>query len=734
MSQPPRLRSGLWLLWLVVGLASAGPGGAATLTGQAGPFPITVTVTPDPPVVGANTVAVAVRDRAGQPVDQAAVTVTASMTTMNMGATPFPATAGSTRGTYESQVNLTMAGDWALAVKVAAGGRAGEQTFQITTGNPVHQVTRGGRRAVWLWLFVMLAAPVGVALLPARILPPARRGPVAGALLLVAAIFLARAVVATYKRPGQMGVIESQAMDMSAMKPPVGLVPVVVETVKAAAFQGGVSYTGSVVPWTQQDVTPRVTGLIVDMPVYPGDHVRAGQVVVRLDTRELGSRQTEAVMAHLAAQDAAGAARQEARSARAGVDQARSEAVMAAERIKQMTADHASAQAMVRRSQQEADAARARLRQAQRSVEAARAGQRTKAAMSDEGRAMVRSAEADRGSAAGMLTQATEELNAARREGAEAEHMIDAAQAGQERAEANAAAMRAELPQAQADVAQMKADLTYAQQQLDRLTTLLKQGAVSQQEYDEQQSTRDQAQARFDRAKAMVTGTQGKIRSEEAMARQSAAEAAAARERRGKAEAMVRAAEARVAQARSGQTGSGAMVAQREAGVRSKAAEEDEAASMLAMRQAEVDTMAADVKGADVAIEQARQDVAKAAAGVAAMRAERDRAAGMIRERQAMAAAASQRAAEMANRAAQARAAAFTAQTIAGYTAIQATIDGVVTERSTSPRTLVQPGTLLLRIAQIDQVRLQANGPACRTIWRRASAGSRKRKGSTSWS
>lgn len=119
--------------------------------------------------------------------------------------------------------------------------------------------------------------------------------------------------------------------------------------------------------------------------------------------------------------------------------------------------------------------------------------------------------------------------------------------------------------------------------------------------------------------------------------------------------------------------------------------------------------MAADLRAAEAAIDQARQEVTRATAGIGEMRAERERAAGMIREQSAMAAATGQRATEMASRAAQARAAAFTAQTIAGYTEIKANVDGVVTERVTSPSTLVQPGMLLLRIAEIDRVRLQAN-------------------------
>ncbi|HAZ62354.1 MAG TPA: hypothetical protein DCZ72_01910, partial [Armatimonadetes bacterium] len=70
---------------------------------------------------------------------------------------------------------------------------------------------------------------------------------------------------------------------------------------------------------------------------------------------------------------------------------------------------------------------------------------------------------------------------------------------------------------------------------------------------------------------------------------------------------------------------------------------------------------------------------------------------------------ADRRASEASRRADQARAGAFTAGTVAGYTEVRATVSGVVTERITSPGTLVQPGMLIARIAQVDRVRLQAN-------------------------
>lgn len=70
--------------------------------------------------------------------------------------------------------------------------------------------------------------------------------------------------------------------------------PVALATAEPGRMSGAVTYTGSVVPFNEEDIYPRVTGRIVEMSVYPGDPVRAGQVVARLDDVELTSRVREA--------------------------------------------------------------------------------------------------------------------------------------------------------------------------------------------------------------------------------------------------------------------------------------------------------------------------------------------------------------------------------------------------------------------------------------------------------
>lgn len=91
------------------------------------------------------------------------------------------------------------------------------------------------------------------------------------------------AIVKMFKKPGQMTVIESQAMDMSAMLPPTGAVPVAIATVERKSVDGTITYTGTVQAFEDEDIYPRVTGRIVNMPVYPGDRVRKGDLLVQLD-------------------------------------------------------------------------------------------------------------------------------------------------------------------------------------------------------------------------------------------------------------------------------------------------------------------------------------------------------------------------------------------------------------------------------------------------------------------
>lgn len=316
-----------------------------------------------------------------------------------------------------------------------------------------------------------------------------------------------------FKRPGQMSVIESQAMDMTAMKPPVGSVPVATEFVKRGPFSAKVTYTGSVVAYTEQTIYPRVEGWLAGLNVYSGDTVHAGQLLATLNAPDVQNKLSEATYGHIAALK---------------------EIPVAQADLARMKAERNAARGEIQAADRDADAARARVTAAQK-----------------------------------MLSQSQKELKSA------------------------------------------QASLNYWNIEIKREQNLLKNGAVSQQEFDSEQAQATAAEAEAENGQAKV---------EEAQANVEAARAE------------------------------------------------------LANKQSMV---------------QIARD--RASAAVAALTG----ASGMV----------SQKAAE-ANMAGAARA---TAATFNQYRMIKAPLSGVVTKRFLNSGVLVNPGTAILNIAQIDKVRLQAN-------------------------
>lgn len=119
------------------------------------------------------------------------------------------------------------------------------------------------------------------------------------------------------------------AMDMSMRATSGGTpFPVAIGAAERRAIAGTVVYTGNVAAFNEEDIYPRVTGRIVEMPVYPGDRVQPGQLVARLDDVELSSRVGEAEA--MAATARANRAQMEAdlTAARHGISQMEKELAM----------------------------------------------------------------------------------------------------------------------------------------------------------------------------------------------------------------------------------------------------------------------------------------------------------------------------------------------------------------------------------------------------------------------
>ena len=124
----------------------------------------------------------------------------------------------------------------------------------------------------------------------------ARRRPTNFVLKVAVLVVVAAAAAWAYYANVGTGPAMDMTMRVTAGNTPFPVTPALVER---GPIAGTVVYTGSVAAFNEEDIYPRVTGRIVEMPVYPGDAVRPGQVVARLDDVELSSRvrETEAMLA-----------------------------------------------------------------------------------------------------------------------------------------------------------------------------------------------------------------------------------------------------------------------------------------------------------------------------------------------------------------------------------------------------------------------------------------------------
>ena len=483
------LRLLLLALFLIPVLAFAG------LDAQAGPYRVSLTTQPKVVPVGQAKVVLKITDQAGKELEGLDVRAIARMPGMFMGEREQRAAPASGEpGSYAMQAAFSMAGKYEVEVKIS--GPLGTATTVIVTETGADTgVPSGGGFSI----FGLIPWLVGLALVIFVIIRMRQAGQsvnwkgafnratITGVLLLAVLLVIAMYAVRNWRRPGSMTPIEAQVMEMNTPAPP-GLTAVELGEVERGSITETVRYTGQVVGFVEQDVNPRVTGVIISMPYYVGDRVTKGQVLARLDTSQLDPQLAErAAMSNMAAEGVSvataeyQAALQEVAEARADIavregGVAEAEAMLEAARQEKsaMEADVAAMQSDVANTLAEVSAAEqeakfrtdelGRMRQlfAQKAVSRSELQQAESEAADAEAKlrqaqAMVRNAESKVAAARANVRKSDAMISAAQKRVRQAQAEVRAARAAVLSKQKAADAARKNISREQAGVAQARA-------------------------------------------------------------------------------------------------------------------------------------------------------------------------------------------------------------------------------------------------------------------------------------
>ena len=307
-------------------------------------------------------------------------------------------------------------------------------------------------------------------------------------LLLLLAAYIGVRFALTRRPSGSMTVLESQGMSMNGSSSAPGATPVATEAVKESLFAPTVVYTGSVVALNDVEVFPRVTGVLRALSVYPGDHVRAGQSIGRLDSTELSSRLSEAAAGRQASQEDAAAAESEYQQALSQVQSSEAKVRSLAGSFREAQAQVVGGQAMREQAKHEVDAARSGLADVQANVVAMQAdADYWKSEVAREQRLYKRGAvstdeyqrEVSQNSGAqAKLAQAEAAVQTQGATLAAARSKIQQAGAGIVGAQARQDQIRAGIQSAQADAAGARTGVGLSERRVRQRTAMASQGAA----------------------------------------------------------------------------------------------------------------------------------------------------------------------------------------------------------------------------------------------------------------
>lgn len=287
-------------------------------------------------------------------------------------------------------------------------------------------------------------------------------------------------VVRTQRPPGAMTPLEAQGMDMTAMKPPRGAFPVGVEEVQPRPFLPTVSYPATFRAFNEEVVRARITGKLLETFVYPGDRVRSGQLLARLEPEEYQARAQKSLGELQAVSAQVESARAEVQEAEASLQSAFARRKQALEEVNEARQLLHASEAQLRAASTELEQLDAEIRSAQAEVEFWQAESERLNALLEKGFVSKRDAQ----SAQTRLTQARERL-----------HSAQSARRTQlariEQLHASLEAMRARLQRAEASV------------------------QVAEQEVNAMRARLQSATARQQSAQSLLTAQRGSLRAEQ---------------------------------------------------------------------------------------------------------------------------------------------------------------------------------------------------------------------------
>lgn len=295
-------------------------------------------------------------------------------------------------------------------------------------------------------------------------------------LLLAGSVYLARWIVITKRPPGAMTPIEAQAMDMTAMKAPPGVHPVVVETVAYREIQDKEIFPATVQAYNDEEVTARIQGRVAQIFVYPGDVVRPGQLLARLEADEYGAQYAEAIARADASSGWVTVAEREIERLRTALGRAREEANAKQAFLNRAQAEREMSQSELERAKEEAKSKQATI--SEREAELIYAEQKLERdkKLYDGGAISLndlQASQSERKAAAAKLESAKAEARAAERTIAVAEKRLKAAESSLEEARAQLASAKTYVKEVEKELQKARSEVIARQSE----STAVRKGA-----------------------------------------------------------------------------------------------------------------------------------------------------------------------------------------------------------------------------------------------------------------